>query len=50
MLGVVLNRADEALESNSYQYRQHYQRPDRTPPAEEKLRLVETEEEVAIAS
>ena len=50
MLGVVLNRADDALESNSYQYRQHYQRPDRTPPAEEKLRLVETEEEVAIAS
>jgi hypothetical protein len=51
MLGVVLNRADEALESNSYQYRQQYQRPDRTPPAEEKLRLVETEEEeVAIAS
>src|SRR5688572_14520540 len=50
MLGVVLNRADEALESNCYQYRQHYQRPDRTPPAEEKLRLVETEEEVAIAS
>jgi protein-tyrosine kinase len=50
MLGVVLNRTDEALESNSYQYRQYYQRPDRTPPSEEKLRLVETEEEVAIAS
>jgi protein-tyrosine kinase len=51
MLGVVLNRADEALESNSYQYRQHYQRPDRTPPEEEKLRLViDSEEEVAIAS
>ncbi len=51
MLGVVLNRADEELESNGYYYRQRYNRPDRTPPSEEKLRLViDEEEEVAIAS
>jgi Mrp family chromosome partitioning ATPase len=48
MLGVVLNRADEQLESNSYQYRQHYQRADRTLP-EEELHPVDREE-VAIAS
>jgi capsular exopolysaccharide synthesis family protein len=50
MLGVVLNRADEDLESNGYYYRQRYHRPDRTPPTEERLRLVEQEDEVAIAS
>ena len=51
MLGVVLNRADEDLESNSYYYQQRYYRPQDTPPSEEKLRLVvETEAEVAIAS
>jgi capsular exopolysaccharide synthesis family protein len=58
MLGVVLNRADEELESNSYYYQQRYYRPQSNPP-EENLRLVtETdelvteieEEEVAIAS
>ncbi|MDQ2922516.1 MAG: CpsD/CapB family tyrosine-protein kinase [Acidobacteriota bacterium] len=51
MLGVVLNRADEDLESNSYYYQQRYYRPQNTLPGEEKLRLiVEREEEVAIAS
>src|SRR6266478_6945912 len=51
MLGVVLNRADEELEPNSYYYQQRNYRPTRIPPAEEGLRLVtETEEEVAIAS
>jgi capsular exopolysaccharide synthesis family protein len=51
MLGVVLNRADEDLESNSYYYQQRYYQPQGTPPREEKLRLVvDSEEEVAIAS
>ncbi len=53
MLGVVLNRADEELESNSYYYyQQRNYRPQRIPAAEEPLHLVgETEEEqVAIAS
>jgi capsular exopolysaccharide synthesis family protein len=51
MLGVVLNRADEDLESNSYYYQQRYYQPQDTPPREEKLRLVvDSEEEVAIAS
>jgi Mrp family chromosome partitioning ATPase len=51
MLGVVLNRADDELEANGYYYRQRYNRPDRTPPSEEKLRLVvDEEDEVAIAS
>ena len=52
MLGVVLNRADEQLESNSYYYNQRNYRSAKISPTEEKLRLVsETEEdEVAIAS
>jgi Mrp family chromosome partitioning ATPase len=51
MLGVVLNRADEDLESNSYYYQQRYYRPQDPPPSAEKLRLVvDSEEEVAIAS
>ena len=53
MLGVVLNRADEELESNSYYYQQRNYRPQRIPAAEEPLHLVteiEEEEEVAIAS
>ncbi|HEV7475189.1 MAG TPA: CpsD/CapB family tyrosine-protein kinase [Pyrinomonadaceae bacterium] len=54
MLGVVLNRADEQLESNAYYYNQRNYRSPRVPPTEETLRLVtETEEEddeVAIAS
>ncbi len=55
MLGVVLNRADEELESSTYYYQQRSYRPQRVGP-EEKLRLVadpletESEEEVAIAS
>ena len=54
MLGVVLNRADEELESNAYYYQQRSYRPPRSLPPEETLHLVseefETEEEVAIAS
>jgi len=50
MLGVVLNRADEQLESNAYYYQQRYYRPSDLP-SEEKLRLVsDSDEEVAIAS
>lgn len=54
MLGVVLNRADEELESNAYYYQQRSYRPQRVGP-EEKLRLVaepveSEDEEVAIAS
>jgi capsular exopolysaccharide synthesis family protein len=50
MLGVVLNRADEQLESNAYYYQQRYYQP-KALPSEEKLRLVsDSEEEVAIAS
>jgi capsular exopolysaccharide synthesis family protein len=52
MLGVVLNRADEELESGAYYYQQRHYRPQRLSAGEERLRLVsETdEEEVAIAS
>ena len=54
MLGIVLNRADEQLESTAYYYQQRYYRPKRVLRAEEDLRLVEEvveeEEEVAIAS
>jgi Mrp family chromosome partitioning ATPase len=51
MLGVVLNRADQDLESNSYYYQQRYYQP-KEMPAEEKLRLVTEieDEEVALAS
>ena len=50
MLGVVLNRADEQLESNAYYYQQRYYQP-RALPADEKLHLVaDSEGEVAIAS
>jgi capsular exopolysaccharide synthesis family protein len=49
MLGVVLNRADEELESTAYYYQQRHYRPQRVMPAEESLRLV-SEGEVAIAS
>ncbi len=50
MLGVVLNRADEQLESNAYYYQQRYYQPT-TSSADEKLRLVsDSEDEVAIAS
>jgi capsular exopolysaccharide synthesis family protein len=51
MLGVVLNRSDQELESNAYYYQQRSYRQQRVLPAEEQLRLVaEPEEEVAIAS
>ena len=52
MLGVVLNRADEELESNSYYYQQRNYRPRRLLPEAEELVLVDEfeEEEVAIAS
>ncbi len=54
MLGVVLNRADDELEANSYYYQQRNYRPQRIAAVEEPLHLVaETEEEleeVAIAS
>ncbi len=51
MLGVVLNRADQELESNSYYYQQRYYSPENTPPDEEQLPIVaEAEEEVALAS
>jgi capsular exopolysaccharide synthesis family protein len=54
MLGVVLNRADEDLEPNTYYYQQRNYRPRNVPP-EEHLHLVADElemeeEEVAIAS
>src|SRR2546425_8815492 len=50
MLGVVLNRSDEELESNSY-YQQRYYRPQKGLHGDEPLRLVnEREEKVAIAS
>jgi capsular exopolysaccharide synthesis family protein len=51
MLGVVLNRADENLESNSYYYQQRYYRPQDELASEEQTPFeLETEEEVAIAS
>src|SRR6266545_3431860 len=49
MLGVVLNRADEELESNSYYYQQRYYRPQNSVPGEEQESFVEDEVEVAIA-
>ncbi len=54
MLGVVLNRTDEAVESSAYNYQQrYYRRPQESLPEEEVLELVEINEdetEVAIAS
>ncbi|HEY8187930.1 MAG TPA: CpsD/CapB family tyrosine-protein kinase [Pyrinomonadaceae bacterium] len=56
MLGVVLNRADEGLESNAYYYQKQNYRHQRVLPPEEKLRLVndpldsESQTEVALAS
>jgi capsular exopolysaccharide synthesis family protein len=51
MLGVVLNRADENLESNSYYYQQRYYRPQDKLSVEEEIPFeLETEAEVAIAS
>ena len=39
MLGVVLNRADENLESNSYYYQQRYYQPQSKLPGEEQMHL-----------
>ena len=51
MLGVVLNRADENLEANSYYYQQRYYRPQDKLASEAQIPFeLETEEEVAIAS
>jgi capsular exopolysaccharide synthesis family protein len=51
MLGVVLNRADEELESTAYYYQQRNYRPQRNVRIEEEVRVVEEiEDEVAIAS
>ena len=52
MLGVVLNRADEELESGAYYYQQRHYRSQRLSEGQEKLRLVAEveDEEVAIAS
>jgi capsular exopolysaccharide synthesis family protein len=55
MLGVVLNRADEQLESTAYYYQKRNYRQPRIAAEEEPLHLVEEledfeEEEVAIAS
>jgi capsular exopolysaccharide synthesis family protein len=53
MLGVVLNRADEELESGAYYYQQRHYRQPRISAVEERLRLVselDEEDEVAIAS
>ena len=54
MLGIVLNRADEELESNSYYYQQRNYRPRKALPEAEELLLVDEfqdeQEEVAIAS
>jgi len=54
MLGIVLNRADEELESNSYYYQQRNYRPRKALAEAEELLLVDEfrdeEEEVAIAS
>ncbi|HSS20843.1 MAG TPA: CpsD/CapB family tyrosine-protein kinase [Pyrinomonadaceae bacterium] len=52
MLGVVLNRADEELESTAYYYQKRNYRPQSMRQADEPLRLVEEieDEEVAIAS
>jgi hypothetical protein len=51
MLGVVLNRSDEQLESSDYYYqKRNYRRPE-VMAGEERLQLVdEAETEVAIAS
>ena len=52
MLGLVLNRADEELESDSYYYQQRNYRPRKALPEAEEIPLVEEfeKEEMAIAS
>ena len=49
LLGVVLNRADEKVDSTAYYYQQRYNRRDRAVPADEQVTLpTEPAEEVAI--
>jgi Mrp family chromosome partitioning ATPase len=52
MLGLVLNRTDEELESDSYYYQQRNYRPRKALPEAEEIPLVAEfeEEEMAIAS
>jgi capsular exopolysaccharide synthesis family protein len=51
LLGLILNRADEQLESTAYYYQKRNYRQPRVLASEEKSRLVEElEEEVALAS
>jgi protein-tyrosine kinase len=51
MLGVVLNRADEKLESGSYYYQQRYYRRERSLPSAGPTQLpAEPQEEVAIVN
>lgn len=51
ILGVVLNRADETIDSNAYYYQKRYNRRDRALPAEEPMPLpAEPNEEVAIVN
>ncbi len=48
ILGVVLNRADEKLDSSAYYYQQKYNRRDRSLPAEDPIQVPpETKQEVA---
>lgn len=50
ILGVVLNRADESIDSTAYYYQQRYNRQDRSLPADESMQLPpeQKNEEVAI--
>ena len=49
LLGVVLNRADEKVESNAYYYQQRYNRRERPIPVDEPLTVpTEPAEEVAV--
>ena len=49
ILGVVLNRADETVDSTAYYYQQRYGRRDRALPAEKPLQFpLRANEEVAI--
>lgn len=51
ILGVVLNRSDETVDSTSYYYQKRYNRQDRSLPADRAIQLPhETNEEVAIVN
>ena len=51
LLGVVLNRADEKVDSTAYYYQQRYNKRDRALPAEKTLPLSsEPNEEAAIVN